>query len=325
MEDACTSSSQEEATRTLCERLGQASTTGLDMDHVLDLCKQARISWLQQESRELLRGSLKDFLRVMLQYGIQHEVMDIVSLVVCSLPFSSARSWRQQWREDGALEDIAQLLSRSVPHQSFYQPLLDTMLSIAELSHATALLLTNRFTQCFTVRVSPSSVRQGGDGLWVQGTAAPGSVVAVYPGEQRHGISLMDLEDTTYCVALLNGRSLNDASPAALQRVCAALLREGTSQAAWGADNAQGFFCGHKVNHPPAGVKPSVLLHEMRCFDKQPCCLSVSEKDGSYAVPETVLILIAIRTLSNEEVFVDYGWENTHATLPAWYHGVIYE
>lgn len=105
----------------------------------------------------------------------------------------------------------------------------------------------------FSVRVGPSTAGpQSGDGVFIEGTAAPGSLVLFYPGVSFEPADMLLLPGGTrafkgneYLIARFD-RAIVDASRRALEAVPPEALACPLSVA-------------HTVNHPPAGASPNVL------------------------------------------------------------------
>lgn len=178
-------------------------------------------------------------------------------------------------------------------------------------------LIKQHRTEGFKVEVRKSSIRGGGLGLWLSGTAKPGTVLALYPGERRAADT--PLTDTTYCVEMVNGGWL-DASPAALQRVRAGRIAAGVSAAVCDADARLPLLSAHRANHPANGTRPKAIIHEVPCCDQLPW--SCSAQNGCL---ETVVVLLAVSEVRDEEIFVDYGWDKHKTRLPPWYRPVKYK
>ena len=60
------------------------------------------------------------------------------------------------------------------------------------------------------------------------------------------------------------------------------------------------------------------------CLDAQPWCVA-AQLDGSwtsYAQPSSVVIIVALRAIEDEEVWVDYRWDARGCDLPDWYEPI---
>ena len=216
----------------------------------------------------------------------------------------TTRQLHQRLRKAGALQTIAIALQQA-PHEE-QSLLLESLLYLAELSNQVGRLLNHDSPQGFHVEVRRSSVSTGGDGLWVRGTAEPGTVLCLYPGLHR-GVDAGNVGHSVnpYLVQLRNGGSV-DASPKTLEKL--QRLRNSS-------DPVPTIFSAHKANHCCPGVAPNGLIHEVLCLDHQPWCRLEAPTPGQ---PESAILIVTLRRVQDEEVFVDYRW--TGEPLPAWYH-----
>ena len=92
-------------------------------------------------------------------------------------------------------------------------------------------------------------------------------------------------------------------------------------------------LCGALANHPPAGVQPNVMYYTCVCdLGSLPApSAAVLRRISWYDMPaltrdgrsQHVVVLVALRDLADEELFVNYEYEaNADAALPSWYHPV---
>lgn len=187
----------------------------------------------------------------------------------------------------------------------------------------------------WSVQVAPSSVEGAGEGVWLRGACAAGSVVAVYPGLvfagssrpllrmvfRGNGYLLKRREDGVYIDARPDGpsRSLFDV----------ARKRE-EDEGGTPFVEAGELSVGHKVNHPPGGVRPNVRV---RAFDLHagehaelhrllPVANARRPADGEPC--KRTVIFLATRALRDEELFLDYEYGSKDG-LPAWYTPVAGE
>ena len=187
---------------------------------------------------------------------------------------------------------------------------------------APALLDCVSQAQPFTVVRALSSVPNSGDGAHVSGKVRKGGVVTFYQGPIYSPI-------TGYMKLVL-------------KRVISAYrLRTDDMYIADGADSGgtadgadgSSLMCGSLCNHPPKGTAPNVLFCSTSCdTDALPDGSAALLRRISWydATPFTFLgprmqrtiIVIALRDLEDEELFVDYGFRSPEPDLPSWYHPV---
>uniref|UniRef100_A0A061RI89 SET domain-containing protein n=2 Tax=Tetraselmis sp. GSL018 TaxID=582737 RepID=A0A061RI89_9CHLO len=173
----------------------------------------------------------------------------------------------------------------------------------------------------FCLRVARSSVphREAGNGLWLEGRAPLGSVVALYPGvvyssEQYRfipGYPAID-KGNSYIVGRYDGAVI-DAKP-------------------WGAGDPAGGSPAHFANHPPAGAEPNVVVASLDAFPARLGALrryvpnvtyaelsaatDAAAADADPAVP--ALCFVATRDLEDEELLLNYRY-SPHVRRPSWY------
>ena len=141
-----------------------------------------------------------------------------------------------------------------LPPESLRAPIADEQRAELESERAKAKLAAQRAAFGFDLSVGPSSAGHGaGDGVFLTGSAAPGSVVAFYPGVTYELTDVLMLPGGTrffqgngHLMARFVDKALIDASPKALKMVPQDALDNPLSVA-------------HIVNHPPRGAEPNVL------------------------------------------------------------------
>ena len=208
-------------------------------------------------------------------------------------------------RKAGALQTLSTALQDASEEEQ--STLLESLLHLAELSSQVARLLDQGRPLGCGVEVRDSSVEGGGDGLWVTGTAEAGTVLCLYPGVHAGpDVSSVAHALNPYLIQLRGGGSI-DAAPETLQRM----------QRARNAESVPTTFSAYKANHCCPGSSPNALLHEIFCLDKQPWCDMETSIQGK-TQPDTAIVIVTLRQLQDEEVFVDYRW--TGECLPEWYH-----
>lgn len=185
------------------------------------------------------------------------------------------------------------------------------------------------------LEVVASSTPGSGDGVFLRGACAANTVLAVYPGV---AYTLSDLphaakqvfEDNHYTLFLQNGVVV-DGRPdgpsravfeAAKQAECAA----GRPLLPSASDSMLGV--GHKVNHPPRGVRPNVHVLPLDLGHEEHAALHphlpvVNAHPPPAGSPwKRTAVLIASRACHDEELWLDYKLREEAHTLPAWYSAV---
>eukprot|EP00118_Oscarella_pearsei_P010726 m.67611 g.67611 ORF g.67611 m.67611 type:complete len:275 (+) comp35456_c0_seq4:67-891(+) len=169
----------------------------------------------------------------------------------------------------------------------------------------------------FSLEVRPSSIchPKAGKGVFVNGHAVPGSVVALFPGTvylPTHINQLPDNnanpEDSLYMMsrhdgAVINALEYNDEHPYAL---------------------------GHMINHPPKGSIPNVIPFSYDAPADFPDHLTPLLPNKYFKKPSffyssksrmRCLVLLTMQHVKNEELHVNYRL-NPRAKLPEWYSPV---
>lgn len=208
-------------------------------------------------------------------------------------------------------------------------------------------------------RVAPSSISHpsAGDGVFVSGRVQAGRVVALYPGMVYLPFQVQRITDAFYRerAADYTGaqQRFEDLFGTEENRnIYATQLMDGTIiNAALGSVSVKPnlFAVGHKVNHPPKGAEPNVMLcpfvfrksmvdrlerggHEFRnyipnMYFKDP---AVSPNWWWYLAADNDVLIRSLAYVStrpiedNEELFVNYRFDPNHGAvnLPEWYHPV---
>ncbi|GAB4813076.1 hypothetical protein N2152v2_000122 [Parachlorella kessleri] len=202
----------------------------------------------------------------------------------------------------------------------------------------------------FSLRVAPSSIQhdESGDGLWLEGRACTGQLVALYPGScytplqyrQIPGYPKID-RDNSYLIGRFDGVVL-DAKPWGRGQQAGKTWPEGPQNA---VDAALGLLearnplaLAHFANHPAAGTLPNVMvaafdfkapgdapqlrayLPNALCKDPQDPQLPLASSSDPVSPREAVtgLALVATRDLEDEELFLNYRL-SPHVPRPGWY------
>jgi hypothetical protein len=175
---------------------------------------------------------------------------------------------------------------------------------------------------------------EAGEGVRLLGSCEAGTVLASYPGvtyaaEDLPVMHQLVLKGNDYVVARRDGTILDGRCSGPSKQIYeTALMRDAASGAPSPADR-QDFAIAQKVNHPPPGVLPNVLLFPfdlgadehaglhpflgVYCF--RPPAEGAAVKQGA--------VLIACRRLHDEELWLDYKL-GLDGPLEPWYHPVVY-
>jgi len=169
----------------------------------------------------------------------------------------------------------------------------------------------------FTCTRMPSSVDGGGDGCYVRGKVARGSVVSFYQGRVYApiiGRLKLAFAFPEYVIQLSDSYMIDGINPGGTVDG-----KDGTSS-----------MCGALCNHPPAGVTPNAMFYPMvvDCGTLPEASAAALRRISWYdAMPLTfdstqlqhTVVLVALRDIEDEEVFVDYRFTNAAPDLPHWY------
>ncbi|OQR92475.1 hypothetical protein ACHHYP_03675 [Achlya hypogyna] len=172
----------------------------------------------------------------------------------------------------------------------------------------------------FSLRVSESSIAGAGDGLFLDGTAVAGTLVALYPGtvylSEHYRKKYFDVvSNNPYARARFDG-AIIDARHEAIPHV-----------------NHLGL--AQKVNHPPKGLSPNVLPVAFDFPSTEP----FTSADFAKYIPNRYveepsrfalfgrrglvpgLALVALHDISDEELLLNYRY-NPALPYPEWYSPV---
>jgi len=166
----------------------------------------------------------------------------------------------------------------------------------------------------WTVQVDHSWIRGAGLGMWLRGTAPPGTIIAFYPGT-IYDAAKCTIADRMYTVSLPGG--VLDGNP-----------RDPFVRELFDTNN---LAIANYMNHPPKGKYPNVIDLKMlgldTHFSNRLCPTRViegCEEDVEHYIP----CVITTRYVSNEEIFWNYGYEQYEgmpgAQLPKWFHSIDY-
>uniref|UniRef100_A0A7S2MLJ1 SET domain-containing protein n=1 Tax=Octactis speculum TaxID=3111310 RepID=A0A7S2MLJ1_9STRA len=198
----------------------------------------------------------------------------------------------------------------------------------------------------FAPWIRTSSILGAGRGVWIDGKAKEGSVIGIYPGfiyqlkDLATNESILkslypDDDYMMYCRSdgvLLDGRG----------RIPSELLNSNPALKSVHYPAENPFGIGHMCNHPPQGVSPNALVvpydFPTKAFGDSTGGLLTDELleeiPNAYALRPSLLrgtfsvkirlhsaLVLANRSLENEEVFVDYRL-SPNFPRPSWYHPV---
>ena len=181
----------------------------------------------------------------------------------------------------------------------------------------------------YSVIALQSSVAGAGRGVYVDGYAKAGSILAFQPGEVWPKEHLMDLP-----VEIERQLEKNDAYQTSLRPDDFMIDSRKSPYTVLSGNNSNPMALGHIVNHPTHTKPPncrSVMLNFTQAMDlgalkryipntySRPRTLTLkgSLLDGE-AIEMHGLCLIATRDVCNEEIFYDYRLMTPQ--LPSWYH-----
>ena len=182
------------------------------------------------------------------------------------------------------------------------------------------------------LEVTASKVLDAGDGVHLHGECEAGAVLACYPGvsflpEDLPVMHQLVLTDNSYVMARRDGVLIDGREDGPSRQIREmAKMRDQASGAQ--ASETSSFSVGNKVNHPPPGSLPNVLVFP---FDLRP---EEEEADLRKFFPvwafrppaagepqvQTV-VLAAKRALKDEELLLDYKL-GAQGPLEPWYHPV---
>ena len=183
------------------------------------------------------------------------------------------------------------------------------------------------------LEVAPSSTSGGGDGVFLRGRCEAGSVLAIYPGVvyTAADLPLMRevLEGNHYTLFLrngviLDGRIMDGRSSLVFER---AKQRDREAFSLPPLIEEGALAVGHKVNHPPPDVPPNVYVLPLdlgryehvglhRYLPVVHAHLPVPDGDTPW---KRTAVLIASRSLCDEELWLDYKLRQDAHQLPSWY------
>lgn len=198
----------------------------------------------------------------------------------------------------------------------------------------------------FNLVIRASQVAGAGDGVWLDGKASVGQVVALFPGliyrkdevkmipgypnfgvESDFLMSRYDgcIFDSRAWTSFCNGKMHEYSAQCKHNAKTSSLLDHQFS-----AESKQNQLAlGHMVNHPPKGFSPNVmgapvdwsLMPTEKDWDKILPWKKFCEKENDGVIRG--LALVAMRTLETEELFVNYRLNpDVLGGLPKWYHPV---
>jgi hypothetical protein len=182
-----------------------------------------------------------------------------------------------------------------------------------------------------------STLPGAGRGIFVDGTAMAGSLLAFMPGEVWPKEYLLNMTETrrahfanddNFQLTMRSDETLIDPrrSPYTV------LTKEGSNP--WAV--------AHIVNHPPKGAMPNcrwvminftgpmklqksgLMRYVPNTYAKQPMLLGAKAMDRDNIVM-LGLGLQAVRDVSNEELFLNYRLSGSKEGLPSWYHEIDQE
>jgi hypothetical protein len=299
--------------RQVASRIGLRQLEGMDLQESLDVMKGLELAIPNPDMSYVKKCSL-DKQQLMLQPIIISKLGEIISTTNSSINGSRSRAQTVDSNPD-----------------SF--PLQFDNVSTSK----TALLKHIQSQLGFSVQVRESSVKGAGDGVWLNGRAQKGSIVAIYPGIVYSPVDLRsksileklypDDYHFLYCRydgVLIDGRS--------------ALQTQDNEHLSKTKLFSHPFGVGHMLNHPPKGTSPNVVALACDIPSKQfskiggtfPLdlldCLpnryhtAPSLLKGTYspAVMMRTVVMMANRSLEDEELFLDYRF-SPKVERPEWY------
>lgn len=200
----------------------------------------------------------------------------------------------------------------------------------------------------FSLVVRASQVAGAGNGVWMQGKAEVGQVVALFPGLLYKSTEIRDIPDypnfgsgsdflmSWYDGCVLDSRAWTSFCKGTIHEYNAKRKRTHSANGTYLVDREwftveskhNNYALGHMVNHPPKGVSPNVLPAPLRWKISQ---REISDKivpwqtfSGEQSEDDIRgFVLVAMNNIDNEELYVNYRLNpNVLGGLPKWYHPV---
>jgi len=208
----------------------------------------------------------------------------------------------------------------------------------------------------YEVYVDESTCAGGGQGVYIDGRAEAGEVLAVYRGvvfdpESVESMHAFICPDNSYLLFRRDTVLLDGCTTGPSGRIFeTCLLREAASAGiepaeAWERVNANKFAVGQLINHPPAGFSPNVRATAINVGCEGDHVLGIlgpapqetlewlQWNNLKFKPPDNVedsqtmksVVLRAARTVEDEELFLDYkiSAELRGDQLPFWYCPVV--
>uniref|UniRef100_A0A7S4APL1 SET domain-containing protein n=1 Tax=Pseudo-nitzschia australis TaxID=44445 RepID=A0A7S4APL1_9STRA len=191
-----------------------------------------------------------------------------------------------------------------------------------------------RDTVGYSVVALRSSIPGAGRGVYVDGYARAGSILAFQPGPVWNKESLTNLS-----VEEERNLERNDAYQMSLRADDYMIDSRRSPYTVLTDDNSNLMALGHIVNHPSPTNPPSCRSAMLNFTQDMALGSSAKHKryiPNTYARPRNItlmdslrdrdviemhsLVLVATRDICNEEIFYDYRLASSH--LPQWYHRV---
>eukprot|EP00325_Prymnesiales_sp_UTEX-LB-985_P020180 CAMPEP_0174750136 /NCGR_PEP_ID=MMETSP1094-20130205/97103_1 /TAXON_ID=156173 /ORGANISM="Chrysochromulina brevifilum, Strain UTEX LB 985" /LENGTH=226 /DNA_ID=CAMNT_0015955443 /DNA_START=54 /DNA_END=734 /DNA_ORIENTATION=- len=210
--------------------------------------------------------------------------------------------------------------------------------SIATVGHADICqqlesILVSKAPRTWCVEVSASQLTGAGEGVFLRGSCAAGSVLALYPGvvfatSDLPAMHKMILPGNEYVLMRRDGL-LIDGRPDGPSRQLYEVARQ-RDRAAGCEPFVEGgeLTVGNKVNHPPKGRLPNVFVQpfDLRPGEHQalhPYLPVVNFRPPAAGEPcKSTAVLVASRDLSDgEELFLNYKLR-PEGPLASWYSPV---
>ena len=181
------------------------------------------------------------------------------------------------------------------------------------------------------LEVADSGVAGGGEGVHLRGACAAGTVLACYPGviylpEDLPVMHKLVLPGNEYVLARRDGVLLDGRPDGASAQIFAVAQSRDRMAGAAAAASAR-FACGNKVNHPPAGLRPNVVVYPFDLLpDEHPQLhpfipVSHFRPPAAGQASKQTAVFIATRALADEELYLDYKLR-PDGPLEPWYHPV---
>ena len=183
----------------------------------------------------------------------------------------------------------------------------------------------------WTTEVAQSAVAGAGEGVFLRGSCAAGTVLAVYGGVvfAPEDLAMMHKQILTgngYVLARRDG-VLIDGRPDSVSRQLFEMAVQ-RDRAAGVAPLVTTELCvGHKVNHPPRGAAPNVSVHPLDLRKEEHPALhrflpTVNFRPPAGGAPaKQSAVLVASRRIADEELLLDYKLR-PEGPLEPWYHAV---